>query len=310
MNQLKIIAILSFFSLITMSFVISCGCDDDDDDDDDGRDDDEDDDADDDANDDADDEDDDDIDDDADDDIDDDVDDDQCDPGIYSGDQETEAWGIAWNSIPAGCYYMGCSDGDANCDLEEKPSHAVNISSFKMTETEITQAQYQAVIGANPSEFAGCANCPVEMVNWDEALAFCAAVGGALPTEAQWEYAARAGTTARFICGDDPSCLGDIAWYTDNSGAQTQAVKQKNPNDYGLYDMLGNVIEWLNDWYGADYYSLSPLDDPQGPASGTGRIMRGSSWLAGEYNLRVSQRTYGATGGRGPGLGFRCARED
>ena len=257
--------------------------------------------------------------------------------GIAAGTEKVNAKdGLRYVWIPAGTFQMGCSPGDNECFHDEKPAHTVTISQgFWMGQTLVTQAAYQRVRGSNPSHFHGD-QLPVETVTWDDADGYCAAVGMRLPTEAEWEYAARAGDTA--------SRYGDvdaISWYGDNSGNQridskalyeqdqsnyrnklvangnaTHAVGQKQPNGWKLYDMLGNVWEWTSDWYDKDYYSQSPSQDPRGPSSGTNRVLRGFSWslssgmTSGRMNVvRVSFRNRGGPGLRVSDFGFRCAGE-
>ena len=219
----------------------------------------------------------------------------------------TMSFEIAWLTAPAGQFSMGCSPGDGACTLHENPAHTLDMSAFEMTETEVTQAQYEAIMGENPSAHTGCPTCPVEVVDWYDADDFCVAVGGHIPTEAQWEYAARAGTTARYVCGDTTDCLDPFAWFSFNSGGETQPVATKSANNWGFYDMLGNVWEWVQDWYAADYYASSPAADPQGPDSGTAKVFRGGSF--GDASTRVSHRiSFGPTFS-GDRAGFRCARE-
>ena len=213
-----------------------------------------------------------------------------------------------WLSIPAGGMSMGCSPGDVWCDADEYPPHTVQISAFLMTETEITQQQYREVTGNNPAWYNDCPNCPVEFVTWAEALAFCQNIGGSLPTEAQWEYAARAGAVTRYYCGDDPTCLEQISWDINNAGSRTHPVKQKQANAFGLYDMAGNVWEFTGDYYAADYYQQSPALDPPGPLSGAYRVMRGGSWYSTNENLRVSNRFEGDQVNRYCNFGFRCVK--
>jgi formylglycine-generating enzyme required for sulfatase activity len=299
------------------SVLLDDDTDSDDDVDDTTDDDDSDDDTDDDSGDDADDAIDDDVDDDtgADDTSDDTGDDDteDCLSGQYTGEQSTDAYGITWNTIPAGCFRMGCSINDDTCYFDEVPPHRVNISAFEMTETEITQAQYEAVTGITPSHFPDCPDCPVDTVTWFRAKEFCAAVGGILPTEAQWEYATRAGTVSAYYCGEDAACLEDIAWWLDNSENRTHPVALKDANDFGLYDTLGNVREWVMDWYDPKYYRNSPQDDPQGPpqspSMGPMRGLRGGSWLITAGYLRVSIRRYSDPISAEFTFGFRCAKD-
>ena len=127
-----------------------------------------------------------------------------------------------------------------------------------------------------------------------------------IPTEAEWEYACRAGSTTRYCFGDDEKMLKDYAWYHKNSGGKTQPVKQKKPNAWGLYDMHGNVWEWCEDWY--DDYPIEPVTDPTGPASGAGRVVRGGSWGSDPRGLRSANRGYYSPGLRGGDLGFRLLR--
>jgi formylglycine-generating enzyme required for sulfatase activity len=215
-------------------------------------------------------------------------------------------------SIPAGTFMMGCSAGDGECHADEKPAHRVSITRpFEMGKYQVTQAQYEAVTTVNPSYSQG-PNLPVEGVSWDDAQKFCEAVNRKgdgyhyrLPTEAEWEYAARAGDTS---CRYGP--LVEVAWSRDNSGGKTHPVGEKKPNAFGLYDTLGNVWEWVQDWHSITYYSHSPESDPQGPDSGEYRISRGGSWrglVRGQS--RVSARYMLKPKVRSIVVGFRCVRE-
>jgi formylglycine-generating enzyme required for sulfatase activity len=172
------------------------------------------------------------------------------------------------------------------------------------------------VIGNNPGRFKGDANRPVENVSWDDVQEFIrqlnAKEGGAryrLPTEAEWEYAARAGTTTHWSFGDNESQLGRYAWYNGNAGGQMHPVGQLQSNPWGLYDMHGNVREWVQDWYGQ--YVSGTAVDPAGPSSGSYRVNRGGSWYGLARCCQSADRNYGAPGGRfvGLGLGFRLLRE-
>jgi len=207
--------------------------------------------------------------------------------------------GLPYVLIPPGRFIMGCSPGDGECFDEEKKSHEVTITSgFWMGQTDVTQEAYMRVIGQNPSHFKG-ANLPVERVNWYEAQAYCQAVGARLPTDAEWEYAARGGNpSSRY------SPLAEIAWHGANSRRKTHAVAQKKANAYGLYDMLGNVWQWTADWYAE--YASTPASDPTGPPGGTGRTLRGGSWADDPRFLRESEREGALPGNRYDVIGFRC----
>ncbi len=220
------------------------------------------------------------------------------------GDQPAAASGPEMKKIPGGQFKMGCSPGDTGCFEDEKPAHAVRLGTFWLDATEVTQAQYQKIMGSNPSQFSACADCPVERVSWENARDYCAKIGKRLPTEAEWEYAARAGTTAARYDETDA-----IAWYGKNSQAQTHAVGKKKPNAYGLYDMLGNVWEWCADWYGDNYYKDSPPENPTGPATGSYHVLRGGSFDNADWIVRASDRS----GTSAPLVhssfqGFRCAQ--
>jgi formylglycine-generating enzyme required for sulfatase activity len=196
--------------------------------------------------------------------------------------------GLTYVWIPPGKFMMGCSPGDTGCFENEKPAREASIAEgFWLGQTPVTQQAYQRVTGQNPSHFRG-ANLPVETVNWDEAQNYCQAIGGRLPTEAEWEYAARAGSAgARY---GDPD---KIAWHWGNSGGRTHEVGQKLPNAFGLFDMLGNVWQWTADWY----------------TQGQERAVRGGSWQNDPSLVRVSRRARAV----GPDslivVGFRCVGE-
>src|SRR5215469_17459981 len=175
-------------------------------------------------------------------------------------------------NIAPGEFMMGCSVGDIDCNDDERPIHRVQITKpFEIGKYEVTQAQWQAVMGSNPSTIKGDDH-PVETVSKNDAHDFLAKLNAKndgykyrLPTEAEWEYAARAGST-----GPRTASLDEIAWYADNSGDETHPVGTKKPNAWGLYDMLGNVREWVEDVYTRDYYGNSPAADPTGPQPGQG----------------------------------------
>lgn len=220
--------------------------------------------------------------------------------------------GIEMVYVKGGCYQMGDTFGDG--DSDEKPVHEVCVDSFYIGKFEVTQGQWQAVMGNNPSSFKSCGdNCPVENVSWNDAQEFINKLnsrsGGGkyrLPTEAEWEYAARSGgKREKYSGGDD---VDSVAWYTSNSGSKTHTVGTKAPNGLGIYDMSGNVWEWCQDWYGEKYYGDSPRNNPTGASSGTYRDLRGGSWFSNAGYARSANRR-GLNPDNGYNFdGFRLAR--
>jgi len=232
---------------------------------------------------------------------------------------QTPIANMVW--ILPGTFVMGSPDAEVDRYSNEGPQTTVTLTKgFWMGKYEVTQGEYVALMGNNPSSFTGDLNRPVENMSWDDAVAYCAALTererGAgritasyqyrLPTEAEWEYACRAATTTRFSYGDDPgyALLPNYAWYDANSGGTTHPVGQKLPNPWGLYDMYGTVVEWCQDWYG---YSLpgGSVTDPQGPATGVGRVIRGGDWNNGARNCRSALRGGAPADGRYGNFGFR-----
>ena len=216
--------------------------------------------------------------------------------------------------IPADTFQMGRYPGEQDSYSDEAPQHQVTLSQgFWMGKYEVTQAQWEAVMGSNPSYFSG-ANRPVEKVSWNNVQSFITALNSLtgetfrLPTEAEWEYACRGGTTTRFYWGDDPTYtqIGNYAWYGSNSGSQTHDVGAKLPNGFDLYDMSGNVWEWCQDWYGA--YPSGSVTDPTGPASGSYRVRRGGSWYGYGYYCRSAVRVDFNPSYADGGIGFRLSR--
>jgi formylglycine-generating enzyme required for sulfatase activity len=217
----------------------------------------------------------------------------------------------------------------------DAPPHEVDVSAFSIDKHLVTQEQYQKVMGTNPSRWKGDKN-PVEQVRWSDAVTFCNkrseleglqpcydlktwkcvfdANGYRLPTEAEWEYACRAGTVTPYFFGDNPSKLGDYAWFDKNSGGHPRAVGQKKPNPWGLYDMCGNLWEWCNDFYKVDYYEDAPRQDPRGPDEGKNKVVRGGAWRFSAEDCRHGYRY-----NENPGYadvcfgydiyGFRCVRK-
>lgn len=239
--------------------------------------------------------------------------------GVYA-DIVIEGVVLEMRWIPRGTFRMGSLEEENGRDDDEGPQHEVEISrGYWLGETPVTQAQWQAVMGGNPSEFKGAEN-PVEKVSWEECGEYTAklnammpGLGARLPSEAEWEYACRAGTTAAFNngadCtkpeGEDPA-LSKLGWYGENSGHSSHAVGQKRPNDWGLYDMHGNVWEWCEDWFGS--YGKREELDPTGPETGDGRVVRGGCWDGYARCCRSACRNWGHPSDRFNGrLGFRLA---
>ena len=222
--------------------------------------------------------------------------------------QKSPIAGMEFVRVPAGEFLMGSTSEEALS--REQPVTRVRISrAFELGKHEVTQAEWEAVMGSNPSRFDECGgDCPVERVSWDDVQEFIGRLNALegearyrLPTEAEWEYAARAGTSGDRYGGD----LDAIAWYDGNSGGGTHPVGQKAPNAWGLHDMLGNVWEWVQDWYGP--YPGGSVTDPQGPASGSARVGRGGGWVFDARSCRASDRIILTPGFRYY-LGFRLLR--
>ena len=248
-----------------------------------------------------------------------------------------DATGLAWRVrdnasqiemvlIPPGSFQMGCSSSVQHpCDADEYPVHTVSITQpFYLGRFEVTQAQWQARTGLNPSSFQSPSPevplslvplRPVDSVSWDAALEFCTQIGARLPTEAEWEFACRGGTTtafhgfAGFPAGtSQDSLVSQIAWFNLEGGLQTRPVGGKLGNGFGLHDMIGNVWEWTNDRYDAVYYSSAPPSNPPGPSEGSERVIRGADWINRSDNCRTSNRNKIVPHFVSNGLGFRTAR--
>lgn len=216
--------------------------------------------------------------------------------------------GMEFVAVPGGCFQMGDTFGDG--DSYEKPVHEVCVSGFSIGRYEVTQAQWQRVMGSNPSRFSRCGDtCPVEQVSWDDVQQFIQRLNRQsnsnyrLPTEAEWEYAARSGgKSEKYSGGND---VDAVAWYGGNSGSQTHPVGQKQANGLGIYDMSGNVWEWVQDRFGN--YRTIRQQDPTGPSSGLNRVNRGGSWYYNPGFVRAALRGYDHPGNRNRHLGFRLA---
>jgi formylglycine-generating enzyme required for sulfatase activity len=222
--------------------------------------------------------------------------------------ETTTQSGVEMILIPGGTFLMG----DAGGEVDEIP-HEVSLSDFYMDKYLVTQAEYEKVMGNNPSRWPGRKN-PVEQIRWSDAVRYCNSRslieglqpcynlekwtcnftlnGYRLPTEAEWEYACRAGTTTHYFFGDEGEKLRNYAWFEGNSGQRPRPVGRKLPNPFGLFDMLGNVWQWCNDFYKVDYYEGSPRQDPKGPESGDNKVVRGGSWAAEANQCRSSFRYY------------------
>jgi formylglycine-generating enzyme required for sulfatase activity len=240
------------------------------------------------------------------------------------------ATGLAWRVrdtatqvemllVPPGTFQMGCIMGSNQygCFSWEQPVHQVTLTNaFYLGRFEVTQSQWVAKMGSNPSSFQGASaqvpadqvpNRPVERVSWTIIQGYLSATGFRLPTEAEWEYACRAGTQTPFYNGStDDSTVGALAWYSANSGNQTRPVGGKLANAFGFHDMLGNVWEWVNDWYGG--YTAEAQTNPTGPVSASNRVIRGGSGNLVTTYVRSSYRNYDSPGYTGNNVGFRVAR--
>ena len=237
--------------------------------------------------------------------------------------------GIDMVLIPAGKFVMGSAAGQA----DERPPHEVQLDAFLIDRTEITQEQFGKLVLGNPAHFKGPSR-PVEQISWAEAARFCnerskreglqpcynddaecnfQATGYRLPTEAEWEYACRAGAATDYSFGADPGRLGEHAWFADNAAKTTHPVAAKKPNAWGLYDMVGNVAEWCNDPYDEKYYATAPAENPHGPADGERYVLRGGAWNSISKHCRSSSRVGENAGFQDAcfardAIGFRCVR--
>ena len=234
-------------------------------------------------------------------------------PATSSNAQTFTVKGVTFKMIrvQGGTFRMGCtSEQGSDCDSDENPAHSVTLSGYYIGETEVTQELWQAVMGNNPSRFKG-SNKPVERVSWEDCHEFITRLNSLtgynfrLPTEAEWEYAARGGRKSQGYKYSGSNTLGNVAWYYGSDGSKTHPVKTKNANELGIYDMSGNVWEWCQDWRGS--YSGSPQFNPKGPSSGSYRVRRGGGWCFSASDCQVSFRAYYTPGDRNDFIGFRLA---
>jgi len=215
--------------------------------------------------------------------------------------------------VKGGCFDMGDIFDTGTSD--EKPVHTVCVGDFYLGKTEVTQKQWEDIVGHNPSKFQ-CGDCPVERVSWNNVQDFIkklnekTGMNYRLPTEAEWEYAARSGGwKEQWVGTNNGEEIGEYAWYGFTARGRTHAVAGKKPNRNGIYDMMGNVWEWCSDWYDRQYYEVSPSKDPQGPSEGLSRVLRGGGWRSKDKGLRTTDRDdFIPTSKKFSDIGFRLAR--
>ena len=234
---------------------------------------------------------------------------------VASGEKQTfTVNGVSFTmiAVEGGTFQMGAtSEQGSDADNDEKPVHSVTLSDYYIGETEVTQELWRAVMGSNPSYFSGYLQRPVENVSWDDCQEFITKLNNLtgknfrLPTEAEWEYAARGGNKSQGYKYSGSNTIGNVAWYTYNSGSKTHDVKTKHANELGIYDMSGNVYEWCYDRY--EVYSSRSQISPAGPTSGSSRILRGGSWDCNVKRCRISYRDYYDPGSRSDYGGFRLS---
>jgi formylglycine-generating enzyme required for sulfatase activity len=227
----------------------------------------------------------------------------------------TNSVGMKFRLIQPGTFMMGSPESELGRGRDERQHQVTLTNLYSMGIYPVTQSEYHQIMGSNPSRFKGDCH-PVEQVSWEDATEFIKKLNGLseertagrfyrLPTESEWEYACRAGSSTAYCFGEDEARLGEYAWYGANSGSKTHPVGQKAPNAWGLYDMHGNVWEWCSDWYG-DYPSGS-VRDPKGPSTGSYRVSRGGSWSLGAAHCRSANRCWIGPSLRYSDLGFRLA---
>ena len=202
--------------------------------------------------------------------------------------------------VPEGLYTSGSNEYN-----DERPRREIYLDTFYIDKFEVTQKEFKKIMKVNPSEFRG-ESLPVDRVDWYQARDYCNKSGKRLPTEAEWEKSARSGSTAQYYWGDKPD--NSHAWHWDNSGRKTHPVGEKKPNKFGLYDIAGNVWEWVADWYDQSYYQNRSSSNPKSPFNGKHRVLRGGSFMDKAEGLRVTRRNWDLPSSKFKNFGFRCAR--
>jgi formylglycine-generating enzyme required for sulfatase activity len=230
-------------------------------------------------------------------------------------DNFTNSLGMEFVFIEPGIFTMG---KDQNSDSDESPAHIVGITKgFYLSNSEVTQQEWMMIMEDNPSQYQN-PNAPVDSVTWEQAQDFIKRLNQKegtniyrLPTEAQWEYAVRAATDTDYFFGNTPDALSDYAWFDDNSSRSTHPVKEKQANPFSLYDVYGNVFEWVEDLYSKDYYSVSPQEDPKGPETSTQqlRVLRGGAFDSSPFLIRSSFRSFYGQDASMHNIGFRVAAD-
>lgn len=229
---------------------------------------------------------------------------------VKGQDNGKDLYSIEMVKVEGGTFQMGSNDGESN----ERPIHEVTVKSFYISKYEVTIKEWVEVMGENPSIYERD-NLPVQGVSWNNVQDFIKKLNKKtgmkyrLPTEAEWEYAARGGNKSKGYKFSGSNNIDDVAWYTGNSGNKTHPVGTKQPNELGIYDMSGNVWEWCSDWYGSGYYSISPDTNPQGLSSGDSRVNRGGSWIDYATNCPSANRMKTGPHYRGSNVGLRLVQD-
>lgn len=217
--------------------------------------------------------------------------------------------------VQGGTFTMGCTRPQDSCYYWEFPAHKVTLSNFYLAQYPVTQREWEMVMHTKPWFSKDCPDCPIEHISWYDAQVFISTLNQLsgkfyrLPTEAEWEYAARGGSHSHNLKYAGGNAVDNVAWYDSNSLQQSHPVGLKEPNELGLYDMSGNVWEWCSDWFSEKYYTESPEKDPQGPGKDVYRVCRGGSWWSEKGDLRVSNRDRYPPDARDDDVGFRLAKD-